>query len=342
MVYLCIITYYYLIFLCVFFYLVKIRVLDGNREKYTRYWGWRALALGKNVALAEFNKGRLTMTEVSCVGAHPIQVIAITSGKGGVGRTSISVNLALALASAGKRVVLLDADFGQANVHVQLGLTPKLTIVDVVKGNCELKDMLHPGPLGVRIVPASSGFNEKVEFDSALYAGLIQSFSDIDNSLDILIIDTAAGVGESVVSMVRAAQEVLIILTEDPSSISDAFALIKSLHHTHGMYRFRVLANMVKNAYDGPRLFKRFTDLTDKFLDITLQFAGSVPYDDAMRKFVHQQRGIYDALPRSGFSKAMDALVFKINGWPLQAEPRGHQEFFVEKLIRLQARGGAL
>ena len=282
------------------------------------------------------------MTEASCAGAHPIQVIAITSGKGGVGRTSISVNLALALASAGKRIVLFDADFGLANVHVQLGFAPELTIVDVIKGHCELKDMLHLGPLGVRIVPASSSYSDRVELDSALYAGLIQSVSDIENSLDVLIIDTAAGIGESVVSMVRAAQEVLIVLTEDPTSISDAFALISSLHRAHGMYRFRVLANMVQNAHDGPRLFKRLTALTDRFLDVTLQFAGSVPYDDAMRRVVHQQRGIYDALPRSGFSKAMDALVWRVNCWPLQVEPRGHQEFFVEKLIRLQARGATL
>ncbi|WP_034133569.1 MinD/ParA family protein [Pseudomonas lactis] len=282
------------------------------------------------------------MTEESCFGTRPIQVIAITSGKGGVGRTSISVNLALALANSGKRVVLFDADFGMPNVHVQLGLDPELTIIDVIKGNCELKDLLHPGPMGIRIVPASSGFNDGIELDSALCAGLIQSFSDIENSLDVLIIDTAAGIGESVVSMVRAAQEVLVVLTDDPTSLSDAYALISSLHLGHGMYRFRVLANMVRNAHEGLRLFKRLAALTDRFLDVSLQFAGSLPYDDAMRKVVQQQRGIYDALPRAGFSKAMDSLAWKFNRWSLQAEPRGHQEFFVEKLIRMQTRDAML
>ncbi|AMB88269.1 cobyrinic acid a,c-diamide synthase [Pseudomonas agarici] len=278
------------------------------------------------------------MTEESCFGTQPIQVIAITSGKGGVGRTSISVNLALALANSGKRVVLFDADFGLANIHVQLGFDPKLTIVDMIKGNCELRDLLHPGPMGIKVVPASSGLDDRVEFNSALYAGLIQSFSGIENSLDVLIIDTAAGISESVISMVRAAQEVLVVLTSDPASLSDAYALISLLHRSYGLSRFRVLANMMRNVYEGLRLFKRLTALTDKYLDVSLQFAGSIPYDDAMHKVVQQQRGIYEALPRSEFSKAMDSLALKFNRWTLQAGPRGHQEFFVEKLIRMQTR----
>ncbi|VVN70511.1 Flagellum site-determining protein YlxH [Pseudomonas fluorescens] len=272
-------------------------------------------------------------------GTQPIQVIALASGKGGVGRTSISVNLALAFANSGKRVVLFDADFGLANVHVQLGFAPKFTIADVIKGNCELKDMLHPGPRGVRIVPAFSGYNDMVKLDSALYAGLIQSFSEIDNSLDVLIVDTAAGIGKSVVSMVRAAQEVVVVLTPDPTSISDAYTLIRLLHLSHGVSRFRVLANMVQSTPEGHRLFRALTTITDRFLEVVLQFAGSVPYDKLMRNAVHQRRGIYDALPRSRFSRSMDALVQKINRWPFQSEPRGHQEFFVEKLIRMQSWG---
>ncbi len=290
----------------------------------------------------DFNQGRLAMTEESCFATQPIQVLAITSGKGGVGRTSISVNLALALANSGKRVVLFDADFGQANVHVQLGLDPKLTIIDMIKGNCELRDLLHSGPMGIKVVPAFSGLDDRVEFNSALYAGLIQSFSDIENSLDVLIIDTAAGIGESVLSMVRAAQEVLVVLTSDPASLSDAYALISLLHRRYGLSRFRILANMIRNVYEGLRLFKRLSALTDKYLDVSLQFAGSIPYDDTMRKVVQQQRGIYEAMPRAEFSKAMDSLVLKLNRWTLQAGPRGHQEFFVEKLIRVQTRGAIL
>jgi flagellar biosynthesis protein FlhG len=236
--------------------------------------------------------------------------------------------------------VLFDADFGLANVHVQLGFAPKFTIADVIKGNCELKDILHLGPRGVRIVPASAGYNDMVKLDLALYAGLIQSFSEIDNSLDVLIVDTAAGIGMSVVSMVRAAQEVVVVLTPDPASISDAYSLIRLLHLSHGVSRFRVLANMVQSTHEGLRLFRALTTITDRFLDVALQFAGSVPYDKLMRNAVHQRRGRYDALPRSRFSRSMDALVQKINRWPLQSEPRGHLEFFVEKLIRMQ-RGGS-
>jgi len=150
---------------------------------------------------------------------HPVQVIAVTGGKGGVGKTNVSVNLSLALAELGRRVMLLDADLGLANVDVLLGLTPKRTLADVIEGRCELRDVMLQGPGGVRIVPAASGTQSMVHLAPAQHAGLIQAFSEVGDNLDVLVIDTAAGIGDSVVSFVRAAQEVLLVVCDEPTSI---------------------------------------------------------------------------------------------------------------------------
>ena len=158
------------------------------------------------------------------MGMHPVQVIAVTGGKGGVGKTNVSVNLSLALADLGRRVMLLDADLGLANVDVLLGLTAKRTLADVINGECDLRDVLLQGPGGIRIVPAASGTQSMVQLSPMQHAGLIQAFSEISDNLDVLVIDTAAGIGDSVVSFVRAAQEVIVVVCDEPASVTDAYA----------------------------------------------------------------------------------------------------------------------
>lgn len=268
------------------------------------------------------------------MGMHPVQVIAVTGGKGGVGKTNVSVNLSLALADLGRRVMLMDADLGLANVDVLLGLTVKRTLADVVEGRCDLRDVIIQGPGGVRIVPAASGTQSMVNLSPMQHAGLIQAFSEIGENLDVLIVDTAAGIGDSVVSFVRAAQEVLVVVCDEPTSITDAYALIKLLNRDHGMNRFRVLANMAHSPQEGRNLFAKLTKVTDRFLDVSLQFVGAVPYDEAIRKAVQKQRAVYDAFPRSKCALTFKAIAQKVDAWPLPANPRGHLEFFVERLVR--------
>jgi len=245
----------------------------------------------------------------------------------------VSVNLALALADLGRRVVLLDADLGLANVDVLLGLTSKRTLADVIAGECDLRDVLIQGPGGIRIVPAASGTQSMVQLSSLQHAGLIQAFSELGDELDVLIIDTAAGIGDSVVSFVRAAQEVLLVVTDEPTSITDAYALIKLLNRDYGISRFRVLANMAHAPQEGRNLFAKLTKVTERFLDVALQYVGAVPYDEAVRKAVQKQRAVYEAYPRSKCALAFKAIAQKVDTWPLPATPRGHLEFFVERLI---------
>ncbi|MEH6493102.1 flagellar synthesis regulator FleN [Halopseudomonas sp.] len=270
---------------------------------------------------------------------HPVQVIAVTGGKGGIGKTNVSVNLSLALADMGRRVVLLDADLGLANVDVLLGLKPKATLADVLEGKCDLRDVMLNGPGGVRVVPAASGAASMVSLNHQQHAGLIQAFSELGDNIDVLIVDTAAGIGDSVVSFVRAAQEALIVVCDEPTSITDAYALIKLLNRDHGMTRFRVLANMVGTPQEGRLVFAKLSKVTDRFLDVALQYVGAVPFDEAVRKSVQKQRAVYEAFPRSKAAMAIRAIAQKVDAWPLPANPRGHLEFFVERLVRPTGSG---
>lgn len=269
---------------------------------------------------------------------NSVQVIAVTGGKGGVGKSNVSVNLSVGLAELGRRVVLLDADLGLGNIDILLGITATKNISHVLAGECSLMDIMVPGPGGIRIVPASSGAQNMVALSPMQHAGLIQAFSDISDQLDVLVIDTAAGISDEVVSFVQAAQEVLLVVTDEPTSITDVYALIKLLNKEHNMVRFRVLANMVKTPQDGQALFTKLTKVTDRFLDVTLQYVGAIPQDDSVKKAVQRQKAVIDAYPRSKASQAMRTLAKKVDEWPLPTVPRGHLEFFVEHLIQASIR----
>lgn len=266
--------------------------------------------------------------------AHPVRVIAVTGGKGGVGKTNVSVNVATAISELQQRVVLMDADLGLANVDVLLGVRVKHTLSDVLEGRATLRDVLVPISENFHIVPASSGTQFMTSLPDHQHAELIHAFSDIGDELDVLIIDTAAGISESVVSFVKAAQEVLVVVCDEPTSITDAYALIKLLNRDHKMTNFRILANMVHNESEGRQMFNKILTVTDRFLDVTLHYVGSIPYDEAVRKAVQKQVAVVKEFPKSKASIAYRQLANKILHWPEIKTPRGHLEFFVEQLIR--------
>lgn len=272
-------------------------------------------------------------------GAHPVQVIAVTGGKGGVGKTNVSVNLSMALAAMGRRVVLMDADLGLANVDVLLGIRPKQNIADLLAGRCGIKDILVDAPGGIKVVPASSGTQSLVQLSAHEHAELVHAFSEIEDQLDVLVIDTAAGISDSVVSFVRAAQEVLVVVCDEPTSITDAYGLIKLLNRDYGMNRFRVLANMVRSEQEGRNMFAKLTTVTDRFLDVALQYVGCIPYDESVRQAVKRQEPVFHAFPRSKSALAVNQLAKKVDSWPVLTAPRGHLEFFVERLVQASSIG---
>ncbi len=264
---------------------------------------------------------------------RPVRVIAVTSGKGGVGKTNVSVNLAVALAAEGRQVMLMDADLGLANVDVLLGLHPEYDLSHVVAGERTLEEVIVTGPGGLHIVPASSGTQAMAQLSTAEHAGVIRAFSELSRHLDVLLVDTAAGISDSVVSFSRAAQEVMVVVCDEPASITDAYALIKLLSREYGIERFRILANMTRSAQEGRELFNKIARVTERYLDVTLDFVGVIPHDDYLRKAVRRQKAVVEAYPRSRAALAFRNLAQKCARWPVPMGAAGHLEFFVERLI---------
>jgi len=269
--------------------------------------------------------------------ANPVQVIAVTGGKGGVGKTSVSVNLATALSASGKRVVLFDGDLGLANADVFLGLSPRYTLAHVISGERTLDEILVKAPQGFHVVPAASGAADLANMTATQHLGLVQAFSSLAARVDVLIVDTAAGIAHSVLQFSQAAQHVLVVICDEPASITDAYALVKVLSRNHGVTRFRVVANQVRAAGSGKELFERFERVTARFLDVMLEFAGEIPEDDLLRRSVREQRPVCDAYPGSPASRAFKKLAAHADTWPVPPGPRGNIEFFVERLVQRPA-----
>ena len=266
--------------------------------------------------------------------SKPVRVIAVTSGKGGVGKTNVSVNLSMAMSARGNNVLLLDADLGMANIDVLLGLHPQYNLSHVISGEKTLEDILVPGPMGIKIVPASSGTEMMAQLSEAENIGLIRAFSEINQNVDVLIIDTAAGASSSVVSFCKAAQEVLVVVCDEPASITDAYAMIKLLNKEHGLQRFRVLANMARSVPEGRHLFEKLAKVSNRFLDVSLSYYGVLPYDEFLRKSIQRQKAVVEAFPRSKSAIAFKNLAQKADKWPMPVKASGDLEFFVERLIR--------
>jgi flagellar biosynthesis protein FlhG len=262
-----------------------------------------------------------------------IKVIAVTGGKGGVGKTNVSLNLAANLAQQGKRTLILDADLGLANVDVMLGLRVQKNLSHVLSGECELDDIIVEGPLGISIIPATSGSQSMVELDPAQHAGLIRAFSEMRHEFDILIVDTAAGISDMVVSFARASQDVIAVVCDEPASITDAYALIKLLSREHGVFRVKIVANMVRNMREGQELFAKLSRVTDRFLDVALELVATIPFDENVRRSVRKQKLITELFPQSPASLGYKSLANKVALWPVPNQPGGHLEFFIEQLV---------
>ncbi|MBM3203512.1 MinD/ParA family protein [Candidatus Woesearchaeota archaeon] len=262
------------------------------------------------------------------------RVLAVASGKGGVGKTNVAVNLGISLSEMGHRVVLMDADLGLANVDVLLGLHPRYNLSHVLNGERTLTEIMVEGPAGLRIVPASSGLQHMSDLSTTEQAAVIRAFSDIDKDLDVLLVDTAAGISSSVVNFARACQEVVLIVCDEPTSITDAYAFIKLLNRDYGVYRFQILTNMVQDTRQGQILFYKLNKVTDHYLDVTLNHLGIIPFDEFLRKAVQRQTPVTLSYPQSKSSLAFRQLSKRVMGLPVTERSSGRLEFFIEKMIQ--------
>ncbi len=263
----------------------------------------------------------------------PVKVIAVCSGKGGVGKTNVASNIAVALGSRGRNTCLLDADLSLANVDVLLGLQPRFNLSHVVEGEAELADTILRGPRNIRIVPASSGSFCMTDLPSAAQVGIIQAFSELRNQPEVLIVDTAAGISPKVARFVQAAQHPVVVVRDEPASLTDAYALIKVFSQHYGVSRFHVVTNQCRTTREGRALYGKLARVTDSYLDVVLRHLGDVPQDDYLVKAVQEQRAVVDAYPRSAAGEAFQRIAANIDAMPAAREASGGIEFFLERLL---------
>jgi flagellar biosynthesis protein FlhG len=262
------------------------------------------------------------------------KVIAITGGKGGVGKTLTAVNLGAALAGLGRNAMLLDADFGLANVDVLLGMKARMNLEHVVSGQCALEDVVFTASSGLRVVPASSGNVNMATLSRLQHAGLIGAFSQLMEPLDVLLIDTAAGLSDGVITFSEAAQRIVVVVCDEPASLTDAYGLIKVLSRRQSGARFEILANMVESPTHGRELFEKLLRVCDRFLRITPAYFGYVPNDDYLRQAIRRQVTVVEAFPSSPSARAFKRLAQVADAWAPVARARGGVEFFMERLVR--------
>lgn len=266
----------------------------------------------------------------------PPRVMAVTSGKGGVGKTNIVTNLAYSLARKGKKVLVLDADLNLANVDVLLGLTPKFNLHHVLLGEKRLRDILVTAPGGFQILPASSGIMELAELSEEQKLFFLSEISALGNSIDIMLIDTAAGINNNVIYFTLAAQEKIIVLTPEPTSLTDAYAMIKVLSTLHDVKRFRILINSAHTEKEALAVFRQLTLVADRFLgSLSLDYLGFIPYDIKLPQSVRAQRLVVELSPRSTVSGKFFQLADHLIQEKPDTQMDGNIKFFWKDLFKL-------
>lgn len=241
------------------------------------------------------------------------RVITVTSGKGGVGKSNLAINLAISLSRLGKKVVVLDADFGLANIEVMLGIRPQYNLSDLMFRGKSLSEIITEGPENVGFISGGSGIREMTNLTKEQLINLSARLSELDRQTDVVIIDTGAGISGNVMEFVVLSGEVLLIATPEPTSITDAYALLKTLNYqpefTREHCHIKLIANKVRNEKDGRELFEKLSVVADKFLNISLEYMGAVPSDNNMSKAVMKQQPLSVAYPNSQAARAIDDMA---------------------------------
>jgi len=267
--------------------------------------------------------------------AKSIRTLSITSGKGGVGKTTITVNLAYFLASMNKKVLILDGDMSLANVDVFLKKNPEYSLGDFFAGETDLNDVLVKYSKNIHILPGASGLFEMTQLDSYQKKMLIDGVSQMEGDYDYLMIDTASGIADDVLYLSSAAQEIYVVVQPDPASITDAYALMKVMHQKYKTKSFSIIANQVLNDHEGLALFHRMNVVTTKFLNLNLHYTGFVPFDLKLRQATHKQELIGAYAPQSSSSLSLRQIAGNIEKSSMSEECHGGLQFFWNQVLNI-------
>lgn len=268
-----------------------------------------------------------------------IRVISVTSGKGGVGKSNVVSNLAIALSAQGKKVLLIDADLGLGNLDVLLGLSPVYNLNHVLNGEKGLAEILIDGPAGVKIIPAGSGVQEFTSLGQHEKLKLLDEIDMLEEQFDIMIVDTEAGISENVTYFTVAAQEIIVVVTPEPTSITDVYALIKLLATRYSEHHFKVLVNMAKDSEDALEVFRKLANVAGRFLDISLDYLGCVVKDDKVVEAVKRQKAVTELFPESEAATCFATLAKRVIENTRKTRLKGNIQFFFRRFLDNPAGG---
>lgn len=261
------------------------------------------------------------------------RVFSITSGKGGVGKTAVVANTAMLLAKKGKRVLILDADLGLANIDVVFGLAPSKNLNHFFSGDSDLHSILVDGPEGIKILPAGSGVQRFTRLDSQQKLRLLEALDSMHNDFDYVLIDTEAGISENVTYFNTAAQEILVITTPEPTAITDAYALMKLLSNQYHEKHFNLIVNFITNEEEALDVYRKLTMVANRYLDISIDYMGSIPRDKQMIDAIRKQQVMVQLFPESKTSAAFEALAQNFLQEPQSLQAKGSIQFFWKRLL---------
>ena len=261
------------------------------------------------------------------------RVMAVTSGKGGVGKTNIVANLGYAFSRLGQKVLILDADLGLGNLDVLLGIAPKYNLSHVITGEKSISEIIVEGPGHMLILPASSGIQELTQLTQSQKIQILKELDKMIDSVDIFLIDTAAGISSNVMDFNVTAHEIIVVVSPEPTSITDAYALMKVLSLKYAEKCCKVIVNQAGTSQQGREVFRQLNLVAERFLDMTIDYLGSVLFDANITKGVKNQKLVSDLYPDARASKCFSDLARKILHSPATRIPTGNSNFFWHHLI---------
>jgi len=263
-------------------------------------------------------------------------VVSVTSGKGGVGKTAVVANMALVEARRGRRVMIVDADLGLANIDVVFGLTPKYNLNHFFSGEKSLEEIVVEGPYGIKILAAGSGIQSFTHLSAQQKMRFLESMDVFHGEFDLVLIDTEAGISENVTYFNVAAQEILIVTTSDPTAITDAYALMKLLSKQYHEKRFILVANQVKDQEEALDIYKKLTMVSGRYLDISIEFLGWIPHEKRMRETISRQRVVADLFPQIKTTQAFESLAEQLESLMQDVNPKGTSQLFWKRLMAFE------